>query len=69
MNSFFVDKVVEYRGYKISMWSDSCLTSMPPIPVYKAKTDKEPIITMSDIEPWELEKAMKLAIDKMVDNL
>jgi hypothetical protein len=69
VNSFEGANLIEYRGYKIRIWSDSCLASMPPIPVYKAETDKFPVIKMEDIDAEELEKAMKLAIDKIEDDL
>lgn len=66
MNSFFAGKTVEYKGYKIAMWCDSVLTSMPPIPVYKAQTDRDPIITIQDTDPAAFGVAMRFAIDKVI---
>ncbi len=54
-----------YKGYKIKIWSDSCLTSLPPIPVYKAETDRIKIGPMESIDRGQLVQAIKDEIDKV----
>jgi len=58
------EEPIEHKGYKIKVWCDSVLASMPPIPVYKADTDRIKIGPIESTNRDELVQAIKDEIDK-----